>query len=150
MKKFALLLVVALFSVLNISAQSVPKFYEITETFFGTPKTYRLEASCKMFLGLDGIENYSNKNAYVVVGAKSLTYKWPDGSKTAAKIVSSIEMLTVDTSRGAVQMPMYRLSNGRAVRAIKYEDDFSGSQILEYVYNVNIKKYIHAFTYTLK
>lgn len=149
MKKFALLLVIALFSVLNISAQSVPKFYEITEAFFGTPKTYRLEASCKMFLGLDGIENYSNKNAYVVVGAKSLTYKWPDGSKTAAKIVSSIEMLTVDTSRGAVQMPMYRLSNGRAVRAIK--DDFLGTkQILEYVYNVNIKKYIHAFTYTLK
>jgi len=149
MKKFGLVLVVALFSVINLFAQSAPKFYEISETFFSTPKTYKLEAFCNMVLGLDGVQNYSDKKAYVVVGDKSLTYKWPDGSKTVAKMMSGKEMLTVDTSRGAIQIPLYRLNNGRAVRAIKY-DLLETKQILEYVYNGNIKKYIHTFTYTLE
>lgn len=147
MKKLGLLLVVALLSVLKLSAESSFDFYEISDTFFSTPKTWKWGAFSNT-LQLGKVDDYSDKNAYIVVGDKSLVFKWPDGNETATKIVSGKEMLTVDTFNGDLKMPLYRLSNEWAVRAVEYT--WGTKQILGYVYNINIKKYIHIFTFTLK
>lgn len=136
-------------SVLKLSAQSSPDFYEISDTFFNTPKTYKLDIFCDMTLGVDGVKDYSGENAYIVVGNRSLVFKWSDGSINAAKMVSGKEMLTVDTFNGDIKMPLYRLDIGMAVRAIEYKS--SGiKQIFGYVYNAQIKKYVHTFTFALK
>lgn len=112
--------------------------------------TYLLSSFSIMSLGPAGVQTYGDKNPEVVINGNKLIVKWNDGNISEKMFVSSKLMLPVYTLSGKeVKLPLYKLDNDRAVRAVKMKD--SGNvYILEYVYNVNMKKYVHEFSYYLK
>lgn len=124
----------------------IPEFYEISDTFFKTPKTYKLTSHLLVPLGVQGAKSYTDKNGSFIVGSNSFTCKFPDGSGSTKKIVSGKEMLTVITGKDDVVLPLYKLDNGNAIRAIQYKS--SGKiTVHEYLYNAHIDKYIHLCVY---
>lgn len=124
----------------------IPEFYEISDTFFKTPKTYKLTSYLLVPLGVQGAKSYTDKNGSFIVGSNSFTCKFPDGSGSTKKIVSGKEMLTVITGKDDVVLPLYKLDNGNAIRAIQYKS--SGKiTVHEYLYNAHIDKYIHLCVY---
>ena len=124
----------------------IPEFYEISDTFFKTPKTYKLTSYLLVPLGVQGAKRYTDKNGSFIVGSNSFTCKFPDGSGSTKKIVSGKEMLTVITGKDDVVLPLYKLDNGNAIRAIQYKS--SGKiTVHEYLYNAHIDKYIHLCVY---
>lgn len=149
-KRKLFVFIVALFTcsiVLNAQNYPMPKFYEVTESFFKTDKSYDLSLFMNVFLGSDGITNYQKGDAKVMVKEKVVTIKYEDGSGSPKKIVGEIQDCIVYTSNGDVKMQMYVLEDASAIRAIKYED--GEIQLHSYIYNKNMKKYIHAFVYNL-
>ena len=136
----------------NTSGQSgiSPDFYEISDTFFYKSGTYLMSSFSIMSLGPAGVQTYGDKKPEVVINGNKLIIKWNDGNISEKMFVSSKLMLPVYTLSGKeVKLPLYKLDNDRAVRAVKMKD--SGNvYILEYVYNVNMKKYVHEFSYYLK
>lgn len=130
----------------NSIIDSFLEFYEISDTFFKTPKTYNLTSY--MIVPLEMYKSYTDKNGSVIVGNNSFTCKFPDGTQQTSKIVSGKEMLTVITGKDDVVLPLYKLDNGTAIRAIQHK--FSGEvSILVYGYHNTSGKYYHLGVYSL-
>lgn len=122
------------------------EFYEISDTFFKTPKTYNLTSY--MVVPLGTYKSYTDENGSVIVGNNSFTCKFPDGTQQTSKIVSGKEMLTVITEKDDVVLPLYKLDNGTAIRAIQYKSSAEVS-IHVYGYNNPSGKYYHLGVYSL-
>lgn len=146
MKKFFLFSLFILASSLVVQAQ-MPKFYEVTSSFFDTNKSYHMKSFMLVMLGIDGISYYDKGDAFVKISKREIVVKFEDGSGHTNKIVGGMQNCTVHTSNGDVVMPMYKLNDGTAIRAIQYEN---GEYALHcYIYNINMEKYLHQSVYTL-
>lgn len=127
----------------------IPVFYEYSDKFFTTSKTYNMVSFINMLLGMDGYEEYKNNEASLTVKGKEITIKWSDGSTGKRYIVSGEKMLPVfSTENENLKMPLYEVEGGSAVRAIKMQD--GSINLYEYVYSIPLGKYINAFIYGLK
>lgn len=129
---------------------SASDFYEISETFFYKSGTYRISSFSSISLGLAGVQVYNDIKPKLCIHGDKFTIQWNDGSNSERTFASRMLMLPVLTLSGKnVELPLYKLDNGRAIRAIKMKNN-GMIYILEYVFNTNMNKYIHEFSYSLE
>ena len=122
-------------------------FYEATESFFNTNKTYSMKSLIIKGLGDSGMTNYKKGEATITINSKSITIKYGDGSKSTHKIVGGLKNCKVYTNNGDVTMQMYILDDETAIRAIRWED--GRFDLHSYVFNRSMSKYIHTTVYML-
>lgn len=125
-------------------------FYEITQSFFSTHKKYYIKSYCLLALGDKGLTKYNKGDAYISINNKSVTVKYGDGSGHTSKITGNLKNCKVHTSHGDVTLQMYEIDNNNkktAIRAIQHED--GSITVYDYVYNINIEKYILTSYYDL-
>lgn len=123
-------------------------YCEYTSEFFSNPKSYSIEDhTLKMMLPL-GVTQYKPGESSFSVTSNGFAYKFKDGSGSSRKITSPLKNVTVLTSQGDVQMQMYILDNGIAVRAIRYNDGHC--VVYQYVLNNATGKYINNDWFTLR
>jgi len=139
--------VIALAIPMQIKAQS-PDFCEYTRNFFSQPKSYSIESHGLAMLGPDGLTSYKAGESTFTVTANGYSYRFKDGSGSTNKITTPLKNVTVLSSRGDVTMQMYVLDNGRAVRAVKYNDGHCA--VHTYTLNNSSGKYVHIDWFTLR
>ncbi|MGN0207654.1 MAG: WG repeat-containing protein [Muribaculaceae bacterium] len=132
----------------TIATSNTQNYSEYTREFFSTPKSYSIESHTLKMLGPSGVTQYKPGESSFSVTSNGFTYKFKDGSGSSRKITSPLKNVTVLTSKGDIQMQMYILDNGIAVRVIRYNDGHC--VVYQYVLNNSTGKYITYDWFTLR